>query len=105
MLRLEVINFLRGFAISTIVLMHCVQGYLDGVLHKLGIKRVDSFFSYTSKIGYEWYLVHSLTFIVVHHFVNGMMPMWMVLAVCLLTSYAVALFFSRLYKKLSIIKK
>lgn len=53
MLRLEVINFLRGFAISTIVLMHCVQGYLDGVLHKLGIKRVDSFFCYTSKIGYE----------------------------------------------------
>lgn len=83
MLRLEVINFLRGFAISTIVLMHCVQGYLDGVLHKLGIKRVDSFFRYTSKIGYEWYLVHSLTFIVVHHYVDEMMPMWMVLAVCL----------------------
>ena len=28
------IDFLRGFAIFTIVLMHCVQGYLDGALHK-----------------------------------------------------------------------
>ena len=34
MKKLEVINFLRGFAIFTIVLMHCVQGYLDGVMHK-----------------------------------------------------------------------
>ena len=34
MKKLEVIDFLRGFAIFTIVLMHCVQGYLDGVLHK-----------------------------------------------------------------------
>ena len=30
MRKLEVIDFLRGFAIFTIVLMHCVQGYLDG---------------------------------------------------------------------------
>ena len=34
MKKLEIINFLRGFAIFTIVLMHCVQGYLDGVMHK-----------------------------------------------------------------------
>ena len=34
MKKLEVIYFLRGFAIFTIVLMHCVQGYLDGVMHK-----------------------------------------------------------------------
>lgn len=95
MRKLEVIDFLRGFAISTIVLMHCVQGYLDGVLHKLGIKRVDSFFRYTSKIGYEWYLVHSLTFIVVHHYVDEMMPMWVVSLVCLLASYAIAFMFQK----------
>lgn len=34
MKKLEVINYLRGFAIFTIVLMHCVQGHLEGVLHK-----------------------------------------------------------------------
>lgn len=56
---------------------------------------VNRFFRYTSKIGYEWYLVHSLTFIVVHHFVDGIMPMWLVLAVCLMTSYAVAFAFQK----------
>ena len=34
MKKLEVIDFLRGIAIFTIVLMHCVQGYLDGVMYK-----------------------------------------------------------------------
>ena len=34
MKKLEVINFLRGFAIFTIVLIHCVQGHLEGVMHK-----------------------------------------------------------------------
>ena len=58
-------------------------------------RRVNRFFRYTSKIGYEWYLVHSLTFIVVHHFVNGMMPMWMVLAVCMSASYSVAFMFQK----------
>lgn len=81
-------------------------GYTSMLLlvYKLGIKWVNRFFCYTSKIGYEWYLVHSLTFIVVHHFVNGMMPMWMVLAVCLSASYAMAFIFSRLYNKLIRIK-
>lgn len=76
-------------------------GYASMLLlvYKLDIKWVNKFFRYTSKIGYEWYLVHSLTFIVVHHFVDGIMQMWMVLAICLLTSYAVALLFFRLYKK------
>lgn len=32
--RLEIIDYLRGLAIFTIVLMHCVQPHLDGVLHK-----------------------------------------------------------------------
>lgn len=37
MKKIEAINFLRGFAIFTIVLMHCVQGYLDGALHKAAL--------------------------------------------------------------------
>lgn len=72
-------------------------GYASMLLlvYKLGIKWVNSFFCYTSKIGYEWYLVHSLTFIVVHHYVDGLMPTRMVLAVCLLASYAMAFVFSK----------
>lgn len=34
MKKVEVINFLRGFAIFTIVLIHCVQEHLEGILHK-----------------------------------------------------------------------
>ncbi|MDE7089340.1 MAG: acyltransferase family protein, partial [Prevotella sp.] len=33
-MKFVVINFLRGFAIFSIVLMHCLQGYLDGILCK-----------------------------------------------------------------------
>ena len=54
MRKLEIINYLRGFAIFTIVLMHCLQGYLD-----------------------------------------GMMPMWMVLMICLLVSYTMAFAFQK----------
>lgn len=32
--KLITINFLRGFAIFSIVLMHCIQRYFEGVLHK-----------------------------------------------------------------------
>lgn len=72
-------------------------GYASMLLlvYKLGINGVNWFFRYTSKIGYEWYLVHSLTFIVVHHYVDGMVPVWIVLVICLLTSYAVAFAFQK----------
>ena len=67
------------------------------IVYKIGIKWVNRFFRYTSKIGYEWYLVHSLTFIVVHHYVDGMMPMWMVLVVCIAGSYIVAWLYNQMY--------
>lgn len=71
-------------------------GYASMLLlvYKIGIKWVDRFFCY-SKIGYEWYLVHSLTFIVVHHYMDGIMPMWMVLLMCLPASYAMAFVFQK----------
>ena len=79
-------------------------GYTSMLLlvYKLGIKWVNSFFRYTSKIGYEWYLVHSLTFIWVHHFVDGMMPMWMVLVVCIAGSYIVAWLYNQMYYAIKI---
>ena len=66
------------------------------IVYKVGINWVNRFFRYTSKIGYKWYLVHSLTFIVVHHFMDGVMPIWIVLAICLLASYTMAFVFSKL---------
>ena len=141
--KLEVINYLRGFAIFTIVLMHCVQGYLGGVLHKaasLGgagehvfilCSGFGLYLSYLNKpLGYKDFLkkrfgkvyfpyviviaLYALWGITVvggvnwnavasHVFLYKMFDSE--LDICLLTSYAVALLFSRLYKKLSIIKK
>lgn len=60
------------------------------VIYKLSIKQINSFFEYTSKIGYEWYLVHTLTFLVFHHFLDGLLPVWIVLTLCLTASYVVA---------------
>lgn len=72
-------------------------GYASMLLlvYKVGINRVNRFFIYTNKIGYEWYLVHSLTFMVLHHFLDGLIPMWIVLTICLVGSYAVAYVFSK----------
>lgn len=77
-------------------------GYASMLLlvYKVGIKRINTFFIYTSKIGYEWYLVHSLTFLVLHHFLDGLMPMWTVLTGCLLASYAVAFLYSKMYNSM-----
>ena len=71
------------------------------IVYKIGIKWVNCFFSYTSKIGYEWYLVHSLTFIVLHHCMDGIMPIWMILMICLIGSYGVAWLFYKLYHGLA----
>lgn len=71
------------------------------IVYKVGINWVNSFFRYTSKIGYEWYLVHSLTFIVVHHFMDGVMPMWIILIICLIGSYGVAWLYNKLYHGLT----
>lgn len=70
------------------------------LVYKVGVKRINTFFIYTSKIGYEWYLVHSLTFLVLHHFLDGLMPMWIVLTGCLLASYAIAFLYSNIYNSM-----
>lgn len=71
------------------------------IVYKIGIKWVNSFFCYTSKIGYEWYLVHSLTFIVLHHYMDGVMSMWIILMICLVSSYIVALLYFLIYHGLT----
>lgn len=73
-------------------------GYASMLLlvYKVGMNHINTFFIYTSKIGYEWYLVHSLTFTVAHHFLDGLMPMWIVLTGCLLASYTIAFLYSKI---------
>ena len=42
------------------------------------------------------WMAENLTFIVLHHYMDGVMSMWMVLAICLLASYTMAFVFSKL---------
>lgn len=71
------------------------------IVYKIGIKWVNRVFGYTSKIGYEWYLVHSLIFIVLHHYMDGEMSMWIILMICLVSSYIVALLYFLIYHGLT----
>lgn len=71
-------------------------GSLSILIYKFNIKCINSFFEYTSKIGYEWYLVHCFVFVIVHYFMDGLLPVWMVLVVCFFLSYGAAFGFNRL---------
>jgi len=66
-------------------------GYLSMALivYRLCGFRIRSFFSFTNKFGYEWYLVHILVFAVVFHYL-GSFPFAVVALMALLSSYVVA---------------
>ena len=67
-------------------------GYLSCLLivYKLGIKQINKFFVWASSFGYELYLVHSLTFVVLHTIIGGKLPLLMELLFCFVGAYVVA---------------
>ena len=75
-----------------------LMGYLSLMLliYKLGVKTINRFFEWTSGFGYELYLVHSLVFVMMAHFLKGALPLAALLAVSLVTAYAVGYGYSRL---------
>ena len=75
------------------------------IIYKLSIPFVNKFFLYTDTIGYEWYLLHGLTFLALRHPLYHIMPKPAALLVCLLVSYALAFCFSRLLAVIGIKKK
>lgn len=78
-----------------------LMGYLSVLLfiYKLNISAVNSFFSYTNRISYEWYLVHILAFGVVKYYLNGMLPCIIEGASCLAISYMCAYLYDALLKQ------
>ena len=78
-----------------------LMGYLSVLLfiYKLNISAVNSFFSYTNRISYEWYLVHILAFGVVKYYLNGMLPCIIESASCLAISYMCAYLYDALLKQ------
>lgn len=75
-------------------------GYLSCLLivYKLGIKQINKFFVWASSFGYELYLVHSLTFVVLHTIIGGKLPLLMELLFCFVGAYVVAYCYNWLLK-------
>ncbi len=82
-------------------------GYLSValIIYKLSIPLVNRFFLFTDKIGYEWYLVHGLTFLALRHPFYDIMPVPLALLMCWVVSYMAALLFGKLLTSLGIKKK
>lgn len=78
-------------------------GYISILLliYKLNITWITKFFVFTNKISYEWYLIHGLTFIIVHKYLNSIIPSWLVIVTCLISSYFLAWLFSKSYRRVN----
>ena len=79
-------------------------GYMSMALliYKFRIPYLSTFFEYTNKVSYEWYLLHILVFGAYHRFCGGYFPMiieWMIL---LLVTYLLSIAYCRVLKLLKI---
>lgn len=72
-----------------------LMGYLSVALliYKLNIKTLNSFFSYTNSIGYEWYLLHSLIFTIVLAYLYITPSRWLELILCFVIPYLIAILY------------
>ena len=75
-----------------------LMGYLSLMLliYKIGVGAVNRFIEWASGFSYELYLVHSLVFAVMAYFLKDSLPLAALLAVSLVTAYAVGYGYSRL---------
>ena len=75
-----------------------LMGYLSLMLliYKMGAGVINRFFEWASRFSYELYLVHSLVFVMMAHFLKGALPLAALLIVSLVTAYAVGYLYRRL---------
>ena len=78
-------------------------GYLSLALivFKAGISFVNRFFSWSSSFGYELYLIHSLTFVVIKSFFSERIPAYLLLPICLVAAYMLAYGYQLLLRKVN----
>lgn len=69
------------------------------IIYKLGINWLNSFWCYTNRLSYEWYLVHILVFQIVMFLLKSMIPAIILIIICLTMSYFVAMGYARLWNK------
>ena len=71
------------------------------IVYKVGIKWLNDFFEYTNKVSYEWYLTHILVFMIYFKFIRGQMPFYVDWAILVVVSYAVAIGYNKVLKKIT----
>lgn len=75
------------------------------IIYKAGIGIINSFFSYTNRFSYEWYLVHILIFQIIMYITKGKISSFVEIIICLLLSYIIAMWYARLFIKKQITKQ
>ena len=71
------------------------------IVFKVGISFVNRFFSWSSSFGYELYLTHSLTFVVIKSFFSERIPAYLLLPICLVAAYMLAYGYRRMVRRIN----
>lgn len=79
-------------------------GYISILLliYKLNIKWINKFFVFTNKISYEWFLIHGLTFFIMHNILDNIISFRLVIIISFITSYFLAWLISKSYRRIKI---
>lgn len=71
------------------------------IIYKIGFTPINRFFSYTNRFSYEWYFLHILVFQIVWHLMDDKLCAVVEMAICLLLSYVLAIFYAKLFVRKS----
>ena len=82
-------------------------GYLSLslLIYSFSIKQINSFFLYTNKFAYEWYLIHILVFSCTFHFLSNYFQPVLTGLIGLFLSYILAIGYHRLLKYILFVKE
>lgn len=68
------------------------------ILYKLNIWKINNLFSWSNRISYELYLVHSLVYTIIRYILSGCLPSAVEIVICLVMAYLCAYAYDRFLK-------
>lgn len=68
------------------------------ILYKLNIWKINNLFSWSNKISYELYLVHSLVYVMIRYILSDCLPSVIEIVICLVMAYLCAYAYNRFLK-------
>lgn len=72
--------------------------FLSLIIYKFPVKWIKKYFAFTNQVSYEWYLVHILIFSCCSFLLKEVVPLYVLMALQLLLSYALAICYERILK-------